>query len=145
MFAEYEKAQIMERYRRGKTHRAQTGSINVLGGAPFGYRYVPKSAHAGAGYEIIEHEAALVAELFRRYADDGASIADLARWLTDQGVPTRTGKHRWDRSVIWGMLRKPRLRRAGGVRQDHGRARIPRPEPGGPPAGPFHPPRLQDR
>jgi site-specific DNA recombinase len=107
MFAEYEKAQIMERYRRGKTHRAQTGSINVLGGAPFGYRYVPKSAHAGAGYEIIEHEAALVAELFRRYADDGASIADLARWLTDQGVPTRTGKHRWDRSVIWGMLRNP--------------------------------------
>jgi site-specific DNA recombinase len=97
----------MERYRRGKTHRAQTGSINVLGGAPFGYRYVPKSAHAGAGYEIIEHEAALVAELFRRYADDGASIADLARWLTDQGVPTRTGKHRWDRSVIWGMLRNP--------------------------------------
>src|SRR4051812_49215589 len=107
MFAEYEKAQILERYRRGKTHRAQTGSINVLGGAPFGYRYVPKSAHAGAGYEIIEHEAALVAELFRRYADDGASIADLARWLTDARVPTRTGKHRWDRSVIWGMLRNP--------------------------------------
>ena len=107
MFAEYEKAQIMERYRRGKTHRAQTGSINVLGGAPFGYRYVRKSEHAGAGYEIIEHEAALVAELFRRYADDGASIAELTRWLTDARVPTRTGKHRWDRSVIWGMLRNP--------------------------------------
>ena len=43
MFAEYEKAQIMERYRRGKTHRAQTGSINVLSGAPFGYRYVRKN------------------------------------------------------------------------------------------------------
>ena len=107
MFAEYEKAQIMERYRRGKTHRAQTGSINVLSGAPFGYRYVRKSAHAGAAYEIVEHEAALVAELFRRYADDGASIAELARWLSDSGVPTRTGKHRWDRSVIWGMLRNP--------------------------------------
>ena len=107
MFAEYEKAQIMERYRRGKTHRAQTGSINVLSGAPFGYRYVRKSAHTGAAYEIVEHEAALVAELFRRYADDGASIAELARWLTDSGVPTRTGKHRWDRSVVWGMLRNP--------------------------------------
>ena len=107
MFAEYEKAQILERYRRGKTHRAKTGSINVLSGAPFGYRYVRKNAHTGAAYEIIEHEAALVAELFRRYADDGASIAELARWLTDSGVPTRTGKHRWDRSVIWGMLRNP--------------------------------------
>jgi site-specific DNA recombinase len=107
MFAEYEKAQILERYRRGKTHRAKTGSINVLSGAPFGYRYLRKSEHAGAAYEIIEHEAALVTELFRRYADDGASVAELARWLTAQQVPTRTGKHRWDRSVIWGMLRNP--------------------------------------
>ena len=45
--------------------------------------------------------------MFRRYADDGAAIADLRRWLTDQGVRTRTGKERWDRSVIWGMLRNP--------------------------------------
>jgi site-specific DNA recombinase len=107
MFAEYEKAQIMERYRRGKTHRAKTGSINVLSGAPFGYRYLRKNTHTGAAYEIVEHEAALVVELFRRYADDGASIAELARWLSGSGVPTRTGKHRWDRSVIWGMLHNP--------------------------------------
>jgi site-specific DNA recombinase len=107
MFAEYEKAQLMERYRRGKAHRARTGSVNVLSGAPFGYRYVRKSDLAGAVYEIIQDEAVLVAEMFRRYADDGAAIADLARWLTSQGVPTRTGKDRWDRSVIWGMLRNP--------------------------------------
>ena len=49
----------------------------------------------------------LAAEMFRRYADDGATIAELARWLTSQGVPIRTGKHRWDGSVIWGMLRNP--------------------------------------
>ena len=107
MFAEYEKAQLMERYRRGKAHRARTGSVNVLSGAPSGYRYVRKTDLAGAAYEITEGEAALVAEMFRRYADEGATIADLARWLTAQGVPTRTGKHRWDRSVIWGMLRNP--------------------------------------
>ena len=107
MFAEYEKAQLMERYRRGKAYRARTGSVNVLSGAPFGYRYVRKTAESAARYEIIAHEAALVAELFRRYADDGATIADLARWLGSQGIPTRTGKHRWDRSVIWGMLRNP--------------------------------------
>jgi site-specific DNA recombinase len=107
MFAEYEKAQILERYRRGKTYRAKTGSINVLSGAPFGYRYIRKNEHAGAAYEICEHEAVLVAELFRRYADDGASIAGLTRWLSESGVLTSTGKHRWDRSVIWGMLRNP--------------------------------------
>ena len=107
IFAEYEKAQLAERYRRGKAHRARTGSVNVLSGAPFGYRYVRKTDLAGAAYEIIEDQAALVAEMFRRYADDGASIADLARWLTSQGAPTRTGKNRWDRSVIWAMLRNP--------------------------------------
>jgi len=107
MFAEYEKAQLMERYRRGKAHRARTGSVNVLSGAPFGYRYVRKTDLAGAGYEINQGEAALVAELFRRYADEGASSADLARWLAAQGVPTRTGKQRRDRSVVWGMLRNP--------------------------------------
>jgi site-specific DNA recombinase len=107
MFAEYEKAQLMERYRRGKTWRARTGSVNVLSGAPFGYRYIRKSPQAGACYEIVEHEAALVAALFRRYTDDGASIAELTRWLTGQGAPTRTGKTRWDRSVVWAMLRNP--------------------------------------
>src|SRR5213594_1718224 len=61
MFAEYEKAHILERYRRGKAHRARTGSVNVLSGAPFGYRYVRKSDQAGAGYQIVAHEAALVA------------------------------------------------------------------------------------
>jgi site-specific DNA recombinase len=107
MFAEYEKAQILERYRRGKQYRARTGSVNVLSGAPFGFRYVRKNEHAGAGYEIVAGEAALVVELFRRYTDDGASIAALTRWLSDAGVATRSGKNRWDRSVVWGMLRNP--------------------------------------
>jgi site-specific DNA recombinase len=107
MFAEYEKAQLMERYRRGKAWRAKTGSVNVLSGAPFGYRYARKTPESGARYEVVAHEAVLVAEMFRRYADDGAAIADLGRWLTSEGVRTRTGKDRWDRSVIWGMLRNP--------------------------------------
>jgi site-specific DNA recombinase len=107
MFAEYEKAQLMERYRRGKAWRAKTGSVNVLSGAPFGYRYVRKTPETGARYEVVEYEAALVREMFRRYADDGAAIADLGRWLTAEGVRTRTGKDRWDRSVIWAMLRNP--------------------------------------
>ena len=107
MFAEYGKAQLMERYRRGKAYRARSGSVNVLGGAPFGYRYIRKTPESAARYEIVAHEAVLVAEMFRRYADDGATIADLARWLAAAGAVTRTGKHRWDRSVVWGMLRNP--------------------------------------
>ena len=40
----------MERYRRGKAYRARSGSVNVLGGAPFGYRYIPRvSQFRGSG------------------------------------------------------------------------------------------------
>ena len=95
MIAEYERAQIMERTRRGKAHRAKSGTINVLSGAPFGYRYIRKSEHAEARYEIVAHEAAIVAELFARYADGGVAIGELARWLSGLGVVTRTGKPRW--------------------------------------------------
>ncbi len=38
MIAEYERAQILERSRRGKRHRARAGEISVLSGAPYGYR-----------------------------------------------------------------------------------------------------------
>jgi site-specific DNA recombinase len=92
MIAEYEKAQIIERTRRGKAHRAKAGSVNVLSGAPYGYRYVRRSDHAEARYELVEPQASIVRELFRRYVADGVSIADLARWLSDQQIPTRTGK-----------------------------------------------------
>jgi site-specific DNA recombinase len=37
MFAEYERAKIMERSRRGKRHAANRGRVGVLSGAPYGY------------------------------------------------------------------------------------------------------------
>src|SRR5258708_13152020 len=105
MFAEYEKAPLMERYRRGKTYRGRSGSVNVLSGAPFGYRYIRKTPEAGARYQIIEHEAVLVAEMFRRYADEGATIADLPRWLASLGLATPPANHPWHPTLAWPMLR----------------------------------------
>src|ERR1700757_359031 len=48
MIAEYERAQILERSRRGKRHRALQGQVSVLSGAPFGYRYKRKTDHSAA-------------------------------------------------------------------------------------------------
>jgi site-specific DNA recombinase len=107
MIAEYEKAQISERTRRGKRHRAQAGSVNALTGAPYGYRYVRKADGVPARYEILESEAAVVREVFRRYTDEGDSLGTLARWLTATGIRTRTGQLRWNKSSVWGMLRNP--------------------------------------
>jgi site-specific DNA recombinase len=107
MMAEYERALIIERTRRGKAFRARAGMVNVLGGAPFGYRYVRRSDLCEARYEIIDDEANIVREMFRRYGEDQVSIAELTRWLTGSNVATRTGKDRWDRSVVWAMLKNP--------------------------------------
>jgi site-specific DNA recombinase len=107
MIAEYERAQIAERCRRGKLHRARAGAVSVLARAPYGYRYVKKSEHADAFYEIDESEAPVLREIFRRYVEDGQSIAQVARWLTEQQVPTRTGKTGWNNATIWGILRNP--------------------------------------
>ena len=54
MMAEYERALIIERTRRGKAFRARAGVVNVLGGAPYGYRYVRRSDVSEARYEIDE-------------------------------------------------------------------------------------------
>lgn len=48
MIAEYERAQILERSRRGKRHRARSGEVSVLSGAPYGYLYVRKTQETPA-------------------------------------------------------------------------------------------------
>ncbi len=110
MIAEYERAQIAERTRRGKRHRARVGSVNVLSGAPYGYRYVRKSETSEAYYEVLDTEAEMVRRVFGLYTEDGLSINGIARWLNDQGVATRNGAARWCRSVVWAMLRNPAYR-----------------------------------
>ncbi len=107
MIAEYERAQIAERTRRGKLHRARGGSQAVMSGAPYGYRYIRKTDLSEAYWEIEECEAEVVREIFRRYAEQGEPIAEIARWLSESDVLTRTGKQVWDRSTVWGMLRNP--------------------------------------
>jgi len=79
MIAEYERAQIVERTRRGKRHKAQQGLVNVLGGAPYGYRYIKKSDNADAYYEINEAEAEIVRAVFDAYTQRGLSINAIAR------------------------------------------------------------------
>jgi site-specific DNA recombinase len=110
MIAEYERAQIRERTRRGKLHRARGGSQAVLSCAPYGYRYVKKTEHSEGFWEIDAAQAEVVREVFARYVQDGTSIGELARWLTKRSVPTRTGKATWDRSSVWAMLRNTAYR-----------------------------------
>jgi site-specific DNA recombinase len=110
MIAEYERAQILERSRRGKRHRARQGEVSVLSGAPYGYRYLRKREDRLASYEVIEAEARIVQRVFELYVVEGLSIGEVTRRLNDQGVVTRKGSARWERSTIWAMLRNPAYR-----------------------------------
>jgi site-specific DNA recombinase len=109
MIAEYERAQILERSRRGKRHRAHTGEVSVMSGAPYGYRYIRKTEEALAAYSINEAEASVVRRVYEMYTVEGLSIAEITRRLNREGIPPRRAG-RWERSVVWGMLRNPAYR-----------------------------------
>ena len=108
MFAEYERAKIIERHRRGKLHRARVGSVNVLSGAPYGYRYTRKQQDGKPAQYVIDLEQAkVVRQIFHWIGVERLSIGAVCRRLGEANIPTKTGKSSWDRSVVWGMLQNP--------------------------------------
>jgi site-specific DNA recombinase len=71
MIAEYERAQILERSRRGSDTRAHSGEISVMSGAPYGYRYMRKPDEAPAAYVVHEPEAGVVRRVYEMYTVQG--------------------------------------------------------------------------
>lgn len=105
MIAEYERAKILERTRRGRRFNARQGRVSVLSSAPYAYRYVRKREGDGeARYEVVEDEARRVRDLFRWVAVEGLTLAAVSRRLAEQNIPTRTGRRRWDQATIRGLL-----------------------------------------
>src|SRR3954470_2976571 len=120
MIAEYERAKILERSRRGKQHAARRGSVNVLSGAPYGYRYISKRDGDGeARYQVVAEEARVVRSIFEWVGQERCSIGEVCRRLRRDGVPTRTGKPAWDRSVVWATLKNPAYKGTAGFGKTH--------------------------
>lgn len=107
VIAEYERAKILERCRRGKLHRARQGLVNPLSGAPYGYLYIRKTDTEPSRYEILLDEARIVRQIFQWLVEEQQSIGEIVKNLNNEKIPTRNGASRWDRSTIWGMLRNP--------------------------------------
>jgi site-specific DNA recombinase len=97
LIAEYEKAKILERTRRGRLHKARSGKI-VGGIPPLGYTYVKDK-----GYVINESEADIVRLIFNLYIQLG-SVRTVARKLTEIGVKPRRGMA-WRTSTLHRILR----------------------------------------
>ena len=105
VIAEYERAKIAERYRRGKLWRSRSGEV-LAWRAPYGYRRITRTATSPAHLEIYEPEADVVRRIFADYVSGGHSTREITRRLNADGVPTPTGKQAvWGTSTIGRLLR----------------------------------------
>src|ERR1700723_473427 len=130
MIAEYERAQILERSRRGKRHRARSGEVSVMSGAPYGYRYVRKTDEAPAAYAVLEAEARVVERIYEMYTVEGLSIGEITRRINAEGIPTRKASARGERSAVWAVLRNSAYRGVAcfGKTRASSRTRVIRPQ-----------------
>lgn len=111
VIAEYERAKITERCRRGRLFAARQGRPEALAAAPYGYRYVTKAEGGGrARYEVVPEEARVVRQLFARVAQGRLTLREVCRRLARPGVPSPTGRPRWRPPVVAHLLANPAYR-----------------------------------
>ena len=105
MIAEYERAKILERSRRGRRHAARSGLLSAFTTAPFGYRYILKNQGGGmARFEVVAEEARVVRLIFAWVGLERLSLREVCRRLQQAGCQTRRGAMQWYASTIRGML-----------------------------------------
>jgi site-specific DNA recombinase len=103
VIAEYERAKIMERTRRGRLYKLQTG-ILIAPRPPFGYRWIPRQGGERGHIEIIPEHAELVRQIYRWIAEEGLTILAVTRRLIQSRTPAPNGGVRWGTSTIQNML-----------------------------------------
>jgi site-specific DNA recombinase len=104
VIAEYERAKILERTRRGRLYKARMGILSI-GNAPYGYRRIAKQGTERARIEIDEEQAGVVRSIFRWAGEEGLSILAVTRRLMHQHVPAPRGGSRWGKSAVGNILR----------------------------------------
>ena len=104
VIAEYERAKIAERYRRGKLWRARAGEV-IAWKCSYGYRRVARSGERAAHLEIYEPEAMIVRRIFRDYVESNLSMRQISWQLNQDLVPSPSGKAVWGVSMIGRLIR----------------------------------------
>ena len=87
-----------ERSTMGKRGTAKLGRVPT-GGVPYGYRI----GNDGR-FEVVEEQVAVVRRIFRMYVDERMGSYSIAVRLTDEGVPTQSGKMLWLQSRLHHIL-----------------------------------------
>ena len=104
--AEYERAMIAERFRRGKLQKAREGHY-IGAKAPYGYRYVPKRDGVPGHLVIDEAEAEMVRTLFGWLTEERITIRQITKRLNESSWNPRSGKHPWSPSTVHSILSHP--------------------------------------
>lgn len=103
VIAEYERAKIAERNRRGRLFRARAGEI-VYRLVPYGYRRIPRGPAGPSHLEVYEPEAVVVRHIFDDFVAGGYSMRRICRRLYEDGIPSPTGKATWSIACLSKML-----------------------------------------
>ena len=88
-----------ERSTMGKRGTAKQGRVPT-GGVPYGYRIGDDGR-----FEVVEEQAEVVRRIFRMYVDERMGSYSIAVRLTDEGVPTQSGKMLWLQSRVHHILK----------------------------------------
>ena len=127
LFAEYERAKIVERTRQGKLYRAREGAL-VGGHAPSGYTWIKRNEHHRAQLEVVDYTSAVVRRMYRMLLEDQASTWAIARTLTGDGIPTANGATQWQPTGVFRILTNPAYKGAYRYRHsEHEEVSIPVP------------------
>ncbi len=103
VIAEYERAKIIERMRRGKIHKVRSGQILPFSVAPYGYVIV-RSVDTPKGCLVIEEvEAEHVRAMYRWVAEEGLSVWKVTKRLNALGVRPRRKKF-WSQASVYRVL-----------------------------------------
>src|SRR5215207_3243088 len=104
--AEYERAVLGERFRRGKLQKARDGHY-ITGRAPYGYRYLPRRDDAPGRLLVDEREAELVRTLYGWLVDERMTIRQILKRLNAGPCLPRSGRHAWSPSTVHHILADP--------------------------------------
>jgi site-specific DNA recombinase len=104
--AEYERAVLGERFRRGKLQKARDGHYQS-GQSPYGYRYVRRQDAVPGHLVIDEQEAELVRTLYGWLVEEQMTIRQILKRLNAGPHYPRSGRHPWSPSVVHHILSDP--------------------------------------
>ena len=103
--AEYERAKILERCRRGRLHRARLGKL-APPIPPYGYTYAAKKYGGDGEIRIQEEEAAVVRQIFAWYLEDGATLYSVKKRLRASSMTTKRGNTWWESGTVLEILKR---------------------------------------